>query len=115
LSRKPSQNKQGPSSQERAFSLGDMPFWVYIIQSENTGRYYCGHSSDPNRRLRQHNDPEYRLSKTTKRFKGPWALRWARECETRSESMSLEKQIKKRGISRYLSEAQLVESRSKRD
>lgn len=45
-----------------------MKFWAYILQSESTGRYYCGHSSDPNHRLRQHNDPEYRLSKITKRF-----------------------------------------------
>jgi len=87
-----------------------MSFWTYILQSETTGRHYCGSTSDVERRLRQHNDSEYRLSKTTKRFKGPWALRWARECETRSESMSLEKKIKKRGISRYLSEAQLVET-----
>jgi predicted GIY-YIG superfamily endonuclease len=36
-----------------------MAFWVYILQSQSTGRYYCGYSSDPERRLRQHNDPEY--------------------------------------------------------
>jgi len=59
-----------------------MPFWAYIIQSESTGRYYCGHSSDPNRHLRQHNDPEYRLSKTTKRFEGPWMLIWSQDCQT---------------------------------
>ena len=92
-----------------------MSFWVYILQSETTGRHYCGSTSDVQRRLRQHNDPEYRLSKTTKRFKGPWVVRWTRECATRSESMNLEKKIKKRGISRYLSEAQLVESRLQRD
>ena len=102
-----SQNKQGPSSQEWAFSLGVMSFWVYILQSETTGRHYCGSTSDVERRLRQHNDSEYRLSKTTKRFEGPWALRWTHECETRSESMSLEKQIKKRGISRSLVDQQV--------
>jgi hypothetical protein len=42
-----------------------MSFWVYIIQSETTGRYYCGQSSDVERRLRQHTDPEYRLSSRT--------------------------------------------------
>ena len=92
-----------------------MPFWVYIIQSESTGRYYCGHSSDPNRRLRQHNDPEYRLSKTTKRFAGPWMLSWSQECPTRGNAMKLEKAIKKRGIGRYLSNAQLGESRFQQD
>ncbi len=88
-----------------------MSFYAYIIQSQSSGRYYCGHSSDPQRRLRQHNDPEYKLSKTTKRFKGPWELVWTQELSTRGEAMKLEKSIKKRGIGRYLEAAHLVESR----
>jgi len=44
-------------------------YFVYIIKSEQTGRYYCGYSSNPERRLRQHNDPHYRLSQNTKRLK----------------------------------------------
>ena len=92
-----------------------MPFWVYIIQSESTGRYYCGYSSDPERRLKQHNDPDYQLSQTTKRFKGPWKLVWTVEWENRSDTTKLEKAIKKRGIRRYLESAQVVESCCKRD
>jgi len=88
-----------------------MSFWVYILQSQTTGRHYCGSTSDVERRLRQHNDPDYQLSKTTKRFTGPWKLRWIFECGTRSEAMVLEKRIKKRGISRYLVDAQSLESR----
>jgi putative endonuclease len=84
-----------------------MSYWVYIIQSETNGRFYCGHSSDPQRRLRQHNDPEYQLSKTTKRFKGPWKLVWEQEFQTRGEAMSYEKSIKKRGIGRFLDSPQL--------
>ena len=79
-----------------------MPISVYILQSESTDRYYCGHSSDPERRLRQHNDPTCRLSRTTKRFQGPWKLLWARQCSDRSSAMKLELTIKKRGIGRYL-------------
>ncbi|MFN3479360.1 MAG: GIY-YIG nuclease family protein [Thermodesulfovibrionales bacterium] len=56
-----------------------MTCWVYIIQSKTTYRYYCGSSSDVQRRLKQHNDPSYRLSKTTKRFEGPWILVWAKQ------------------------------------
>jgi proteic killer suppression protein len=41
---------------------------VYILQSKSTGRFYCGQTTDVDRRLRQHNDPQYYLSKTTKRF-----------------------------------------------
>ena len=83
-----------------------MMVWVYILQSKSTGRFYCGQTTDVNRRLRQHNDPEYYLSKTTKRFKGPWKLLWSRECSDRSNATKLEMTIKKRGIGRYLKEAQ---------
>jgi len=79
-----------------------MSYWVYIIQSENSGRYYCGQSADVDRRLRQHNDPEYQLSKTTKRFRGPWKLIWTQRCVNRSEATQLERKIKRRGISRFL-------------
>ena len=93
-----------------------MPYWTYILQSESTDRYYCGSTSDVERRLRQHNDPEYRHSKTTKRFKGPWALVWSQEFKNRSEAMQRERQIKKHGITRFLKEnAQSVESRRRRD
>jgi len=79
-----------------------MPCWVYIIQSQTTGQYYCGHSSDPDQRLRQHNDPQYSLSKTTKRFSGPWEIIWKHCCENRGQAMQVERTIKKRGIGRYL-------------
>jgi putative endonuclease len=79
-----------------------MFFFVYIIQSESTGRYYCGYSSDPERRLRQHNDPHYQLSQTTKRFEGPWQLIWSKSCESRGAAMKVEKAIKRRGIKRFL-------------
>ncbi|HDZ89642.1 MAG TPA: GIY-YIG nuclease family protein, partial [Deltaproteobacteria bacterium] len=28
-----------------------VPFWVYILQSRSSGRFYCGHTSDLDRRL----------------------------------------------------------------
>jgi|GEM_PF-5523683 len=34
-----------------------MTQWVYIIQSECNGRYYCGQSADVALLLIQHNDP----------------------------------------------------------
>jgi putative endonuclease len=92
-----------------------MNAFVYILQSETTQRYYCGQTTDIGRRLRQHNDPEYHLSKTTKRFDGPWKLAWSCECPTKGEAMKLEKRIKGRGISRFLLDAQSAESRLWRD
>ena len=52
-------------------------FFVYILRSETTGRHYCGQTDDVARRVRQHNDPEYHGSKTTKRFQGPWVVVWS--------------------------------------
>jgi len=86
-----------------------MSYWVYILQSQSTGRYYCGFSNDVKRRVSQHNDSEYRLTRTTKVFKGPWEVIWTRECGSRSEAVALERRIKKRGIVRYL-RAHLSES-----
>jgi putative endonuclease len=79
-----------------------MSFWVYILQSETSGLHYCGQTTDVERRLRQHNDPEYSLSKTTKRLEGPWKLIWSEVCGDRSEATQLERKIKKRGIERIL-------------
>ena len=93
-----------------------MVFWVYILWSETAGRYYCGSTDDVERRVRQHNDPDYHGSKTTKRFEGPWMLIWSEQHATRAEAMAREKQVKKRGIGRFLKEvAQSVESRAARD
>jgi len=92
-----------------------MSCWVYIIRSQLTGRYYCGYSDDVERRVRQHNDPEYRLTRTTKIWKGPWELVWKMPCSSRGEAVALEKQIKKRGIGRYLKKVQVAESRLRRD
>ena len=86
-----------------------MPYWVYILHSETAGRYYCGYSDSVQRRLNQHNDPEYRSTRTTKIFQGPWNIIWTQECSSRSEAVILERKIKKRGIGRYLTDAQLAE------
>jgi putative endonuclease len=46
-------------------------YYTYILQSGSTGRYYIGSTQDLERRLAQNNDPNYKGSKITKRFKGP--------------------------------------------
>ncbi|HSB06123.1 MAG TPA: GIY-YIG nuclease family protein [Thermodesulfobacteriota bacterium] len=88
-----------------------MKVWVYILRSESTGRFYCGQTTGLERRVSQHNDPAYRLSKTTKRFEGPWKLLRSQECPDRSEATRLEKKIKARGIGRYFSDLPSAESR----
>jgi putative endonuclease len=79
-----------------------MQHWVYILQSQSTSRYYCGQTTDLSVRLAQHNDPANDLAKTTKRFPGPWTLVWSEQVATGSQAVRLERQIKKRGIARFL-------------
>ncbi len=100
----------GPVRNDRAFF---MPYFVYILQSEHTGRYYIGHTDDLVRRVRQHNDPDYSGSKTTKRFAGPWGLVYHETYDSRSGAMQREKQIKSWKSRKRV--AQLVESRHWRD
>jgi putative endonuclease len=69
-------------------------FWVYILRSESSRRYYWGSTDDVEKRIHQHNDPDYTGSKTTKRFAGPWKLVSAEIHETRGLAMKREKQIK---------------------
>jgi len=57
-----------------------MPFFVYILRSESSGRSYVGHTADLQKRLAEHNIGK---SKATK-GKGPWRLIYQEEFETRS-------------------------------
>ncbi len=79
-----------------------MTFHVYILQSQSTGRYYCGQTKNLEQRLRHHNDPDYRPDATTRRFAGPWTLVCKEEHLSRSEAMKRERHIKGRGIKRFL-------------
>jgi len=82
-----------------------MAFYVYILQSLSTGRYYCGQTKNLQQRLRHHNDPEYRSDATTRRFEGPWELVWCEAHATRSDAMEREQRIKGRGIARFLADS----------
>ena len=69
-------------------------FYVYILESESTGRYYIGQTNNLARRLAEHNDPASKNSLTTKRLHGPWRVVYYEKCATRSEAMAREKQFK---------------------
>jgi putative endonuclease len=69
-------------------------YWVYILQSRTSGRFYCGHTDNLERRLKQHNDPDYHGSRTTKVFPGPWTLVWSSQCNERGDAMGLERKVK---------------------
>lgn len=71
-----------------------VPFHVYILQSQSTGKIYVGQTNDLEKRLRQHNDPNFRLTLHTKRNKGPWALVHAESVDSRKEALKREKFLK---------------------
>ena len=51
--------------------------WVYIIESEKSGRYYIGSTQDLENRLREHNDGEVAAT----RYLRPLALVFSQQFE----------------------------------
>ena len=68
-----------------------MPFYVYILQSETTGRYYVGQTKHLEERLAYH---QGNYSKALKN-RGPWVLRYWETYSTRSEAVRREQSIKR--------------------
>jgi putative endonuclease len=62
-----------------------MSFYVYVLQSESTGRYYVGHTEHLEERVAYH---QANYSKALKN-RGPWKLRYFEEYATRSEAVSM--------------------------
>ena len=57
------------------------------------GRFYIGHTDDPDRRGIEHNDTCG--AKTFTHKNGPWVLVWKEPHATRSAAMARERQIKR--------------------
>lgn len=68
-----------------------MPFYVYIIQSEQDSSYYKGFSENCEERLKQHNEG---LSLYTSR-KAPWKLVYIEEHQSKTSALKREKNLKK--------------------
>ena len=65
-------------------------FYTYILQSEKSGRYYIGHTSDLKERLERHNSGKVKATKN----KGPWIVKYYERHETKAEANSREFYIK---------------------
>ena len=99
-------------------------YFIYILYSENSDKYYVGHSNDVQRRLEEHNT-NTRMTYTHK-F-GPWKLmKYYQVNENRGDALRLERHIKKQKsrkiIERLINEpgffeeiAQLVRVPTRRD
>jgi len=65
-------------------------YFVYAIKSKKDGRIYVGLSSNPERRLKEHNTSD---TKSTRAFK-PWYLIYKKFVGTRINARVLEKKMK---------------------
>ncbi|MBI2438241.1 MAG: GIY-YIG nuclease family protein [Lentisphaerae bacterium] len=78
-------------------------FYVYILNSQKTGRYYVGSTQNIEKRVQEHNE-----GKTPSTRSGvPWELVRVGRFESRSEAIRQERRIKLRRISRYLESLQI--------
>lgn len=66
-------------------------YYVYVLQSVQSRRYYIGSTEDYGKRLKQHNAG---LTKSTKSYR-PYVLVYIEEFAKRGEALKREKQIKR--------------------
>jgi len=77
-------------------------YYIYILYSDSSNKYYVGYSIDPQRRLIEHNSKSFNTYTSKHR---PWKLKAYFECgETEQQAMALERFIKKKQKSRRLLE-----------
>ena len=81
-------------------------FYIWILRSKVTQRYYVGSTDDVEKRLKEHNAGKSKSTPTGI----PWELIHSESFITRSEAMLHERKIKTRGISRYLSDINQISS-----
>jgi putative endonuclease len=75
-------------------------FYVYVLQSVKTLRFYTGSCQNIANRLDEHNTGQNKSTRTGI----PWHIIHTESFLTRSEAISKERIIKNRGASRYLTD-----------
>ena len=68
-------------------------YCVYVLLNPQ-GKIYIGHTEDLERRLTQHNDPEYRGTLHTKRHPGPRRVVHQERYRSRGAAMRRERELK---------------------
>jgi putative endonuclease len=73
------------------FFFFQMEWFVYIIRSLKDGQYYKGMSTHPRERLLQHNEG---TTPSTRPYR-PWELVYVETCNSKTEALVREKNLKK--------------------
>ncbi len=68
-----------------------MSYFVYILYSETVGVYYKGFTTDPEKRLDEHNTGQSRYTSG----KGPWKMVYLEALKTKTEALKREKALKR--------------------
>lgn len=69
-----------------------MEFFVYILESVDSGKYYIGHTNDIENRLKDHNRGK-NMDAYTYKYR-PWKLVYKELFQTRKEAIKRERQLK---------------------
>lgn len=68
---------------------------MYVVQcGDHTQSYYCGITTDPERRVKEHNESKKKGAKYT-RSRRPVRLMFTQKCESRSDALKKEAAFKK--------------------
>jgi putative endonuclease len=81
-----------------------MKFFVYIIFSDDSKKFYTGITNDLNKRIKEHN----RGRCTSTKSSNSWNCVFTKEFDTRIDAHNLEIKIKKRGAKRFLDDLKAV-------
>ena len=76
-------------------------WFVYVIKSLTTGRTYVGATTDPKRRLRQHNGEIKGGAKNTRAFRPYKIVRIIGPISLQKEALKEERRVKKLRARRY--------------
>jgi putative endonuclease len=73
-------------------------YYTYILYSVTLEKYYCGSTSEVNKRLVEHNSGKTNFTRKAK----DWRVIEFFEFENKSDALRLENKIKARGCKRFL-------------
>jgi putative endonuclease len=73
-------------------------YYLYILKSEKSGKYYIGHTNDLDRRIKEHNSGQ---TKST-RAGVPWEPVYVKEYETNIEAGKEELRLKRMKSRKYI-------------
>ena len=74
--------------------------FLYIIYSKKVNKYYIGETSNPENRLKQHNEHYFKANFT--KAASDWEIVLSFQCNTREDDVFLERFIKKMKSRRFI-------------